>query len=90
MVMRPRSNPSVSGVKLLDLAHLSSGWTCCPPKSLQAVDSHAPAGFESTEVDVEDRREEGLDATLAETFPCSDPLSSIPNPLPTLGFEGGT
>jgi hypothetical protein len=26
-------------------------------------------------------REEGLDNTLAETFPCSDPLSSIPNPL---------
>jgi hypothetical protein len=27
-----------------------------------------------------DLRERGLDATLAETFPCSDPLSSIPNP----------
>ena len=26
-------------------------------------------------------REEGLDNTLADTFPCSDPLSSIPNPL---------
>ena len=25
-------------------------------------------------------REKGLDETLAETFPCSDPLSSIPNP----------
>ena len=25
-------------------------------------------------------RETGLDETLAETFPCSDPLSSIPNP----------
>ena len=25
-------------------------------------------------------REYGLDSTLAETFPCSDPLSSIPNP----------
>ncbi len=25
-------------------------------------------------------REDGLDNTLAETFPCSDPLSSIPNP----------
>lgn len=25
-------------------------------------------------------REQGLDQTLAETFPCSDPLSSIPNP----------
>ena len=25
-------------------------------------------------------REQGLDDTLADTFPCSDPLSSIPNP----------
>ena len=25
-------------------------------------------------------REIGLDETLAETFPCSDPLSSIPDP----------
>ena len=25
-------------------------------------------------------RESGLDETLAETFPCSDPLSSIPDP----------
>jgi hypothetical protein len=25
-------------------------------------------------------REYGLDNTLSETFPCSDPLSSIPNP----------
>ena len=29
-----------------------------------------------------ERREYGLDSTLAETFPCSDPLSSIPNPDP--------
>lgn len=28
----------------------------------------------------EDGRERGLDRTLAETFPCSDPLSSNPNP----------
>ena len=27
-----------------------------------------------------DRREKGLDKTLADSFPCSDPLSSIPNP----------
>jgi len=27
-------------------------------------------------------REYGLDSTLTETFPCSDPLSSIPNPHP--------
>lgn len=25
-------------------------------------------------------RSHGLDNTLSETFPCSDPLSSIPNP----------
>lgn len=30
--------------------------------------------------DAELRREYGLDSTLAETFPCSDPLSSIPDP----------
>jgi hypothetical protein len=29
---------------------------------------------------LEERREYGLDNTLSETFPCSDPLSSIPNP----------
>lgn len=29
---------------------------------------------------VEKSRSHGLDNTLAETFPCSDPLSSIPNP----------
>jgi len=27
-----------------------------------------------------DHRERGLDKTLADSFPCSDPLSSIPNP----------
>jgi hypothetical protein len=29
---------------------------------------------------LDDNRECGLDNTLSETFPCSDPLSSIPNP----------
>ena len=29
---------------------------------------------------VENSRELGLDSTLEGTFPCSDPLSSIPNP----------
>jgi hypothetical protein len=29
---------------------------------------------------LDDNREDGLDNTLSETFPCSDPLSSIPNP----------
>jgi hypothetical protein len=27
-----------------------------------------------------DGKEQSLDMTLSETFPCSDPLSSIPNP----------
>ena len=31
---------------------------------------------------LDEARECGLDSTLAETFPCSDPLSSIPNPHP--------
>lgn len=26
-------------------------------------------------------KEQGLDRTLSETFPCSDPLSSIPDPI---------
>jgi hypothetical protein len=29
---------------------------------------------------LKERRELGLDNTLSETFPCSDPLSSIPDP----------
>ena len=28
-----------------------------------------------------DSKEQSLDRTLSETFPCSDPLSSIPNPV---------
>jgi len=32
------------------------------------------------ENNLSDRRENGLDKTLADSFPCSDPLSSIPNP----------
>ncbi len=37
---------------------------------------------DNTDVESESRlaREDGLDNTLAETFPCSDALSSIPNP----------
>ena len=30
--------------------------------------------------EIENPREYGLDKTLGETFPCSDPLSTIPNP----------
>ncbi|HWR13887.1 MAG TPA: hypothetical protein VN577_03610 [Terriglobales bacterium] len=31
------------------------------------------------------QRERGLDETLAETFPCSDAMSSLPNPLVSAG-----
>jgi hypothetical protein len=42
----------------------------------------APPHFAASQVAAEtSSRELGLDRTLAETFPCSDPLSSIPNPL---------
>jgi quercetin dioxygenase-like cupin family protein len=34
-------------------------------------------------------REDGLDETLAETFPCSDALSSVPNPGCQLGLQYG-
>ena len=34
-------------------------------------------------------REYGLDNTLSETFPCSDPLSSIPNPHLAAPLRGG-
>lgn len=55
-------------------------------------ESHEPARKQITERDLGEvsaapqgtaeakRREGGLDKTLADTFPCSDPLSSIPNP----------
>lgn len=32
----------------------------------------------------QETREYSLDRTLSETFPCSDPLSSIPNPASDL------
>ncbi len=39
------------------------------------------AGPDSVAIDSYPKpRERGLDTTLADTFPCSDPLSSIPNP----------
>jgi|GEM_PF-5398745 len=30
---------------------------------------------------LKESKEYGLDRTLSETFPCSDPLSSIPDPI---------
>jgi hypothetical protein len=40
------------------------------------------------EPQLKEKREYALDNTLSETFPCSDPLSSIPNPTSCL-FEMG-
>jgi hypothetical protein len=38
------------------------------------------------EPQLKEKREYALDNTVSETFPCSDPLSSIPNPTSCL-FE---
>jgi hypothetical protein len=56
--------------------------------SIEQEDSRSPAHLAA---DREESRERGLDATLAETFPCSDPLSSIPNPVsrPGPGYGPG-
>jgi hypothetical protein len=40
------------------------------------------------EPQLKEKREYALDNTLSETFPCSDPLSSIPNPTSCL-FDMG-
>jgi hypothetical protein len=37
--------------------------------------------FLKTDPQTKELRDYGLDNTLSETFPCSDPLSSIPNPV---------
>lgn len=51
-----------------------------PTCSLGARVWHPERIRERWVADVEHGREFGLDSTLEETFPCSDPLSSIPNP----------
>jgi len=38
---------------------------------------------------VNERKENSLDRTLSETFPCSDPLSSIPDPIWRPTYEEG-
>ena len=55
---------------LIPIAHCRSG-----ERGSELVREHATNNGQAA------GREEGLDNTLAETFPCSDPLSSIPNPL---------
>jgi hypothetical protein len=51
-------------------------------KDLRALPDIVPRENANTTVDARDR---GLDETLSETFPCSDALSSIPDPP----VEGG-
>lgn len=48
-------------------------------RNLSVEKSHRP-GPQQIDERSSDLREYALDRTLAETFPCSDPLSSIPNP----------
>lgn len=60
-------------------ANLRQGGTCISGKRSVPALSRTPHRRTN---EVEERREFGLDSTLAETFPCSDPLSSIPNPSP--------
>ena len=43
-------------------------------------DEHADRQGSGEGQHLSERREFGLDKTLSETFPCSDALSSIPNP----------
>lgn len=52
--------------------YFPDNWTDEPPARLAEVIS--------LEVDERARREKGLDKTVADSFPASDPPSSIPNP----------
>jgi hypothetical protein len=52
--------------------YFPNNWTDEPPARLAEVIS--------LEVDERVRREKGLDKTVADSFPASDPPSSIPNP----------
>ncbi len=51
--------------------------------SIASRQSHANIERDKTavRVGINPRRELGLDKTLEDTFPCSDPISSDPNPL---------
>ncbi len=46
---------------------------------MSCIDEADDSGGGGLGPEIEDRRDYGLDSTLAGTFPCSDPLSSIPN-----------
>jgi hypothetical protein len=52
--------------------YFPDNWADEPPARLAEVIS--------LEVDERARREKGLDKTVADSFPASDPPSSIPNP----------
>jgi hypothetical protein len=59
-------------------ARRGSSESSAPMPSLRETFAHQEVGAIMQQL--EERREYGLDNTLSETFPCSDPLSSIPNP----------
>ncbi len=61
---------------------LLSAGTCNQSVPLEGSSAAFCACTINAVAEVEERREYGLDSTLAETFPCSDPLSSLPNPHP--------
>jgi hypothetical protein len=47
-----------------------------PSKTQQSATNQVPGEVQQ----LKERSEYGLDNTLSQTFPCSAPLSSIPNP----------
>ena len=64
--------------KMVNRASHSSLEGSEPMPSIRETYAHQKVGAVLQKL--EERREYGLDNTLSETFPCSDPLSSIPNP----------
>lgn len=67
IVWPARKNRSVEAIS----AKVFSSWFA----SVQPTDRVVPINR------ARQQRERGLDETLAETFPCSDAISSIPNPM---------
>jgi hypothetical protein len=50
------------------------------PTAVAAKGTRAHGGIQGDGGRLKESKEWSLDRTLSETFPCSDPLSSIPNP----------
>ena len=69
------NNPDL---ETIDRAHRGSSESSAPMPWLRETFAHPEVC--AIKQQLEERRECGLDNTLSETFPCSDPLSSIPNP----------